>query len=189
MKRTLLVLSLAAALAGLAGPASAQDEDRPGPDPPQNAQPGGPDQEGPYPPPMGGKEGGDSAEPKEEEAPAVNIDSARINFQTVVEAFVADKSPEGYWPLQDKRSGKTRKLKLKAINPRSVRTDFRDGFYRADAEFTDLSEGKPFKAVFVVDFSGAQWKVAEMRVPKPKEEPPKKAKPVPPKKAPAAAKP
>lgn len=104
--------------------------------------------------------------PSEEPAAggAMSRDDARMNFGTVVDSFVAERSPEGYWPLRDKATGKVRRLKIAAKDPKSVVSGEGAGMFVGRVTLLDESSGERLKADFTVDFSGAEWKVKQMRL-------------------------
>jgi|GEM_PF-5096097 len=93
----------------------------------------------------------------------MTLDDARTNFSTIVESFVVEHSPDGYWPLRQKTTGKVLKLKFESILPKSVR-DIKDGRFMGRAVLRGVAEDLTVKADFTVDFSGPQWKVEGMRL-------------------------
>ena len=98
----------------------------------------------------------------------MSLADARMNFKTVVEAYLERKSVGGYWTYREKKGGKARKFKLVAIDAESVRTkDSR--VYSGLATMREPS-GRRVSLEFKVNFSGADWKVisAKLRVEKAK---------------------
>lgn len=109
------------------------------------------------------------AEPAPPEAPPapLSMDDARVNFETLVSAFVTQRSGAGYWPLRDKAAKRVRRLKLVSMDLKKVKK-VRDGRYAGPVIFTDLDQGKKLETRFTVDLSGPEWRVVGMTVPKPK---------------------
>jgi hypothetical protein len=96
---------------------------------------------------------------------SMSLDDARMNFGTVVDSFVATRSPDGYWPLKDKTTGKVRHLKIVAKDPKSVEPGEGGGsLFIGRVTLKDESSGERLKADFTVDFGGAEWKVTQMKL-------------------------
>jgi hypothetical protein len=93
----------------------------------------------------------------------MSIDDARMNFNTVVESFVSEHSPKGYWPLKQKSTGKVLKLRFEKIMPKSVH-EVLGGHYAGRAVLREAEEDFTVQADFTVDFSGSRWKVERMRL-------------------------
>ncbi|MCX5794546.1 MAG: hypothetical protein NTY77_03510 [Elusimicrobia bacterium] len=91
----------------------------------------------------------------------MSLADARMNFATVVESFIAAHSPDGYWPLKQKSTGKALKLRFESILPDSVR-EIQDGRFMGRAVLRDVEANIPVKADFTVDFSGHQWQVESL---------------------------
>ena len=106
--------------------------------------------------------GGDSANSSDEGPEgSMSLRDARVNFETVVEAFVAKKSVDGYWPYREKKGAKERKLKFASIDSDSVRLKG-DSVYEGAARMLEAS-GRRSILVFKVDFSGAKWRVVSVK--------------------------
>lgn len=93
----------------------------------------------------------------------VSIEDARVNFASIVETFVARQSPEGFWLLRDKKTGRARRLRLLSVNAKAVK-DAGAGRFKGPAQLRDLGEGADLPAEFVVDMSGSDWKVVGLRL-------------------------
>ena len=185
-------------LAWLAGPPCASAQGRPPPPneiPVSQAQPGpdqssmpqtqpgqdqdsspqtqpGPDQSSmpqTQPGPDAAATSGSSEQGTTEAAPdsEVTIDDARANFGAIVETFMLRMSPNGFWPLRDKKTARMRHLQLIAVNPKRVSPAGR-GRFKGPATLRDLTEEKTLNAEFVVDLTGAEWRVVGMRLLLPK---------------------
>jgi len=152
------------ALCGLCGPAAAQFPNSP-PDIPTQTEPAPDSTETEFPvsKPAAAEDGGPG--PAEQEAPEaqnpMTIDDARLNFGTVVESFIAAHSPDGYWPLKQKTTGKVLKLKLDKIEDKTVR-QVRPGHFKGRAVLREIDEKRLVKADFFVDFSGMKWNVEKL---------------------------
>lgn len=106
-----------------------------------------------------------AAAQSEAEAPAapLSLDDARVNAVTVVQAFVARKSPKGYWPFREKGSKALYKLTLSSIDEKKIK-ELTGGRYGVPASLDDAEKKARLKMEFVVDLSGAEWKVVGMRL-------------------------
>lgn len=104
-----------------------------------------------------------------EQAGKMSLEDVRINFPTVVQAFVDKRSDaDGLWLLRDKDSGKLRKLKLVSVDADKARED-QDGFYSAPAVVADMANnGEKLPVVFTCSFAGSEWRVERLRFVKPK---------------------
>ena len=91
----------------------------------------------------------------------VALQDARLNFAGVVEGFIDERSPKGYWPLRDKVTGKIRRLKLLRIEEDSVNAVGKTRF-NGTALLKDVRGGKLVSCVFTVDFAAPPWKVVRM---------------------------
>ena len=114
--------------------------------------------------------------PKEEAAGPLSMEDARLNFASVVETFIGQRSPDGFWPLKDKVSGRKRRLKLESIDETKI-TTARTGasHFTGPVILTDLADGnRPLRADFTVDLSGSQWKVVGMKLSQPAPSPERK---------------
>lgn len=96
-------------------------------------------------------------------AKPMDLADAAANAETVVSSFITDRSPKGYWPLREKKSGKLLRLKLESLDGKSVRQSRRPGFYTARAKMMEAS-GSPYECEFTIDFSGDRWAVTGMRL-------------------------
>lgn len=103
---------------------------------------------------------------------SMSLDDARTNFGTVIDAFIAGHSRDGYWPLKDKATGLVRRLKVVSKEPKGITPDESGGGrYIGRITLKDANNGERLQAEFLVDFSGSEWKVKQMRLipnPKPK---------------------
>jgi hypothetical protein len=93
----------------------------------------------------------------------MSLDDARTNFSTVVESFIASHSPDGYWPVRQKTTGKLLKLKFQSVAPASVH-ELKEGRYLGRALLREVQADSLVKADFTVDFSGPRWEVKGMRL-------------------------
>lgn len=102
-----------------------------------------------------------SEAPPPAEAPAgpMSLEDARINFQTVVESYLAERSRASAWLLKQKGSPKPLRLKLLSIDGGSIKPAGPNR-YSGSAAFKELSKGRRVRVLFTVDFSSEQWKVA-----------------------------
>lgn len=111
--------------------------------------------------------GGDTV-PKESDGGSsgpMTADDARVNFASVVESFVAARSPNGFWPLKEKTTGNVLHLVLIDKEPKKV--DAVEGSvarYTGQVLLRDQTTGDQVKASFTVDFSGSEWKVKSMKL-------------------------
>ena len=94
-------------------------------------------------------------------ARAVSIEEAQENVETIIQTHVAQKSPEGFWPVKQKGGGNLR-LKLKSIDAKNARRASGEVF-KVTATFTDEASQKPFYGEFDIDFGGMIWKVTRSR--------------------------
>ena len=110
-------------------------------------------------------DGGGAESGGDEGSSPTDLDSARVNFATVVEAYVAKNSPDGYWPYTEKKDGqgaKIRRLTLPAVVEESVKQEA-DGRFSGLVKMSDARGGRPCTLEFVVDFSGVKWKVVSVK--------------------------
>jgi hypothetical protein len=91
------------------------------------------------------------------------IEDARINIGGIIQAFIDQRSPEGYWPLRDKRSKRVRRLKLTRVEDDKVKDEGKMRF-SAPAVLTDTENEGTVRAVFIVSFRGPEWRVVGMRL-------------------------
>lgn len=96
----------------------------------------------------------------------ISLADARVNIVSIIEAFIAQRSPHGFWPLRDKKTRRMRHLKLLAIDDRHVHADG-GALYTAPASLKDTTSGATLAALFTVDFTGPNWQVVRMRMPAP----------------------
>lgn len=99
----------------------------------------------------------------------MSLEDARINFPTVVQAFVDKRSDaDGLWPLRDKETGKLRKLKLVSLASEKAKEDG-DGLFSAPGVVADMANnGEKLPVVFTCNFAGSEWRVEKLRFVKPK---------------------
>lgn len=137
----------------------------PGQDSSQNAAPADPGSMPPSDDP--GQSASPSEAPRETAMPGehkpMTIDDARLNFGTVVETFIAARSRHGYWPLTQKSSGRTLRLKYEAVESKTVR-QVEPGHFSGRVMLRDAESGRPVKAEFFVDFTGNSWSVERLRL-------------------------
>lgn len=119
-------------------------------------------------PPAGGEEQPPEGEEETGEAPGEVADEmekedVKVNFPTVVEAFVSGHSPDGYWQLPEKGSKRVWKLKLLGVDAQTLKKT-RDNLYAARARLQDVDDGKRLNIEFTVNFSGAKWRVEKIRL-------------------------
>jgi hypothetical protein len=116
----------------------------------------------------GGPDGGGSTDDsggEDAKSSEMSISDARVNFATVVEAYVAKKSSNGYWSYAEKASGKKQKswrLKLPSVSDKTVREED-ENRYSGLVKLRDARGGRPLTLEFVVDFSGVKWKVISVK--------------------------
>lgn len=154
MKPAILFLLLALACPGAA---LAQGQYKPG-----DAGPGQDQQPGPPP-----DTGNDSGPSNSDSAPAgpMTLDDARTNFSSIVDSFVAARSPNGFWPLKEKATGNVLHLVSVSSDPKTINpVDGSAGVYAGTVIFRDQNTGENVKTQFTVDLSGAEWKVKSMRI-------------------------
>jgi hypothetical protein len=92
---------------------------------------------------------------------SMELSDALVNFETVVEAYVAKKSPNGYWSYSDKKGGKARRLKYVSISETTFQ-QVDGGRYSGLAKFTDARDGRRVSLTFTVDLRGSKWKVVSV---------------------------
>ncbi len=159
--------TLALLFFGFLGSAQAQKhsaDPAPAPNMEERSQEYQSDQTGPQDPPPDSPADETSADNnKQSSSTPMALDDARLNFPTVIESFIAEHSPHGYWPLKQKTTGKVLKLKFKSILPKSVR-QLKEGLYLGRAVLREVQADSPITADFTVDFSGSRWKVEGMRL-------------------------
>jgi hypothetical protein len=103
------------------------------------------------------RDGGD-----ESAAHPMDLDDARENFAAVVEGYVAKRSAKGYWTYIEKQGGKPRRLVGPSVDEESIQARERSRF-SGRVKLKDARGGKPVALEFVVDFSGVEWKVVEVK--------------------------
>lgn len=98
----------------------------------------------------------------QEEPPApVTLDDARVNFGTVVDAFLAQNTRDGVWNLRDKKTRKIRKLSFESIDEKSIKpASGGPARFRGLVTFKEAGAARPVVMEMTVDMSGTQWKVA-----------------------------
>jgi hypothetical protein len=97
-------------------------------------------------------------------AAPMSLDDARMNFGTVIDAFLAEKTQKGYWPLREKLTGKILHLQLVSKDPKTVADAGAGGKFTGTVNFVDLLTREKRKTEFTVDLSGSQWKVVSMHL-------------------------
>jgi len=116
-------------------------------------------------------------EPPRPEPPRgpMTLHDARINLPTIVETYISQNSPDGHFTMKDK-AGKTWKLDLEAIYDKGVHKVPGRERFAACAMFREWGGlDRHVDVDFTVDFSGARWKVTEVKLhklvdmPKPKQ--------------------
>jgi len=158
------MIALLALILALSGPVLAQSQ--------YQGQGGGPQpgMQGPHDNPSGGSgDSVDNAPPPDDSGAAsdggsMNLEDARMNFGTVIDAFVAERTVNGYWPLKEKATGNVLHLKLVSKDTKSIKDAGGSRFYSGRVSLRDLVSGDTIKADFVVDFSGSEWKVKSMKI-------------------------
>ena len=96
------------------------------------------------------------------EIPPMDINGARKNFAAVVEAYVAEKSSNGYWTYVEKKGGKkakSRRLKLPAVVEGSIKQKKEDNLFSGLVKLRDARGGRSLTLEFLVDFSDKNWRV------------------------------
>ncbi len=108
------------------------------------------------------------AETEEKPPQKMTRADARLDFQTVVQTFVEQNSVDGLWPYR--AGGGTWRLQLVKFDVKSIKKAGRDRYAGAVV----LREGNKLRVFrFVVDFSGADWKVVSAKpLEKPRKAPP-----------------
>ncbi len=101
-----------------------------------------------------------------ETAKQVGLADARVNIVSIIEAFIAQRSPDGFWPLRDKKTRRLRHLKLLSIDQKNVQA-VGGALYTAPALLKDSMSKETLAAQFTVDFTGPNWQVGRMRMPAP----------------------
>jgi hypothetical protein len=96
----------------------------------------------------------------------MSLDDAVTNFDTVVDNYIAVHSVDGVWSYTDKVSGKGLHLKVLSKDHESIK-DAGKGkkkgkFFSGEVTLRDVKSGRKVKAVFLVDFSGADWTVKSL---------------------------
>ncbi|MFI5360411.1 MAG: hypothetical protein ACHQ49_00455 [Elusimicrobiota bacterium] len=112
-----------------------------------------------------GDRSGDRRDGGEERAGEMSLDDARVNFTTIVQAYVAKNSPDGYWPYVEKKAGKAAKtwrLARPSVADDSVEKG-ESGIYSGRVTLRDARVARKFAFVFSVDFSGDNWKVVKVK--------------------------
>ena len=101
-------------------------------------------------------------------SPPMDLDGARENFATIVETYVSKKSNEGWWSYVETKEGK--KLKPRCLAKPSVDEESvkqKEGSRFSGLVTLDDAGGGQRTLEFVVDFSGAKWKVISVKPPAP----------------------
>ena len=109
----------------------------------------------------GGSEDDPENAPDDAPSAAMSLSDARVNFEAVVEAYVAKKSVDGYWSYREKSGGKARKLKFVSFDSGSVQ-NAGDNVYTGVAALREAS-GRRSSLEFKVDFSGSDWRVVSVK--------------------------
>ena len=94
----------------------------------------------------------------------IDLDGARANFAAIVEAYVASKSDEGYWPYAEKKGGKAVKpwhLEHPLVIEKSIRRQ-KGTRFSGLVKLRDARGGR-LALEFVIDFSGVDWKVVAVK--------------------------
>jgi hypothetical protein len=94
----------------------------------------------------------------------MSSEDALANFTTVVETYVATKSPKGYWPFMEKPTGK-KPVAWRLTEPEVIEDSVKKlagEKYSGRVKLRDVRGGRPPKLQFVVDFSGVKWKVVSV---------------------------
>jgi hypothetical protein len=96
-------------------------------------------------------------------APESDLSDVKTNFSTVVSAFVAARSENGYWAFRDRKSGRKWKLALAEVDTSRLRRVGPNRF-AAPVVLQDVAGRGALTARFVADFSSDDWRVVGMTV-------------------------
>ena len=105
----------------------------------------------------------DAPPPPNQETGEMRLEDARPNFQSILEAFIAARSRNGYWPLREKTTKQVLRLKLQSIDLKDLRQEEKSVF-TAPALLLDVKNARRVPVEFSIDFSGTQWHVTRMRM-------------------------
>ena len=97
------------------------------------------------------------------EAPrTTTVEDVKTSFGTMVQSFITSNSPNGYWPLRQKRTHRLLKLHFVRAVERTIHEVDSGRFAGRVVMRQEGSEGV-VTAEFVLDCTGTDWKVDEMR--------------------------
>lgn len=102
------------------------------------------------------------AQPLAERQDDLTLADARENFPGLAESFIADNSPNGYWPLRDEE-GVVVKFKLQKLLPSTVAREA-PGHFSGIALLRDVAGGAPRRAELSLDLSSDHWTVDGVRL-------------------------
>lgn len=88
----------------------------------------------------------------------MTLSDARVNFPTMIESFIASRSPKGYWSFKDPETGKTLKLKLSQVDKGSIAPSAK-GSFRGKVTFQEGRTDRTIDLDFIVDFASDSWQV------------------------------
>jgi hypothetical protein len=91
------------------------------------------------------------------------MEDARINFETMVQTYLAQREKEGMLAVRDPGTGGRRFLRFLAVESNSV-AKTSGALYEGRVVFTDARSGQRVFGRFVVDFSDTHWRVVDARV-------------------------
>lgn len=120
--------------------------------------------------------GGDQGLAPNDAVGPLTLDDVKANILTVVQSFVDKRTNDkGWFPLRDRETGMLRKLRLVSLDANKTTSD--GGFlYSAPAVLSDEASNEKLRAIFTVDFQGAEWTVKKLRLIKPPARAPKQPK-------------
>jgi hypothetical protein len=96
-----------------------------------------------------------------------DMEDARNNFGNLVEDYIAQESPDGYFPLQQKGSNKTLKLQFKEFQQGSLKR-VSPGHFTGVVAMTNQETHRLIMVDFFVDFSTTHWFVERVSLAAPR---------------------
>jgi hypothetical protein len=93
----------------------------------------------------------------------ISIEDVAFNFQGVVDAYIQQRSAQGFWPVRESRSRRLWRIRDARVDTSLLRR-IGPNRYKAPAMMSDVSGARTALAYFVVDFSGQHWKVVAMKL-------------------------
>jgi hypothetical protein len=109
--------------------------------------------------------------------PAAALADARMNFETVVQSFLAKRAPDGVWAARPPGAQRPWRLRFKSLDKAGIAAvSDQPALYKGKALMTIDGTTAELPVYFTVDLGTSAWRVVQTDLPAPKPAAKKKAK-------------